>query len=62
MAVENVGKQVKGLEKELKTLNTTAAKQLEVQKDTLRLTALNTTYSAAIAANTEAIKYLTLVK
>ncbi len=62
MAIENVGKQIQGLEKELKTLNSTAFKQLEVQKDTLRLTALNTTYSAAIAANTEAIKYLTLVQ
>lgn len=62
MAVENVGKQVKGLEKELKTLNATAAKQLAVQTETLKLTALNATYSAAIAANTEAIKYLTLVQ
>ncbi len=61
-AIENVGKQVKDLEKELKTLNATAAKQLAVQTETLKLTALNATYSAAIAANTEAIKYLTLVQ
>lgn len=62
MAIEDVGKQVKGLEKELKTLNAIAAKQLSVQTETLRFTALNATCSAAIAANTEAIKYLTLVQ
>lgn len=61
-AIENVGKQVKDLEKELKTLNATAAKQLAVQTETLRFTAINAACSAAIAANTEAIKYLTLVK
>lgn len=61
-AIENTSKQLRSLQRELETLNNTASKQLEVQQQSLRLNALSLMYTAATAANTEAIKYLYLLK
>lgn len=61
MAVEKVSKQLNGIQRELKQLNATASKQLLLQQEQVKFAALTTAYTAATAANTEAIKYLALV-
>ena len=53
-AIESVRKQMDVLHSDLRKLNDTAQKQL-------KLSALTTVYAAATAANTSAIKYLTLI-
>lgn len=54
-AIEKVGKQMDRIHDELRTLNATAV-------CTQQLTALSLTYAAATAANTEANKYLALIR
>lgn len=60
-AIERVSKQLNGIQQELKQLNATASKQLLVQQEQVKFASLTTAYTAATAANTEAIKYLSLV-
>lgn len=61
LAIERVSKQLNGIQRELKQLNATASKQLLLQQEQVKFAALTTAYTAATAANTEAIKYLALV-
>lgn len=59
--LRETNKKVDDLNKEIARLCDLSQQQLNTQQETLRWTVLIATTTAAVAANTEAIKYLTLV-
>ena len=60
-ALTTLNQQMNQVQKQLGSISVTTDQQLAVQQQTMQLSAATAMYSAATAANTEALKYITLV-
>lgn len=60
-ALRTLNQQMDKVQQQLGSISVTMDQQLAIQQQTLQLSAATAMYSAATAANTEALKYITLV-